>query len=59
MKEKACSAEQSMYYSLRYELAEFTSSDTEKRWNINKKEKEVVEKWMKARMEEIGKKLSS
>ena len=39
MKEKACSAEQAMYYSLRYELAEFTSSDTEKRWNINKKEK--------------------
>ena len=59
MKEKACSAEQARYYSLRYELAEFTSSDTEKRWNINKKEKEVVEKWMKARMEEIGKKLSS
>ncbi len=59
MKEKASSAEQAMYYSLRYELAEFTSADTEKRWNINKKEKEVVEKWMKARMEEIGKKLSS
>lgn len=59
MKEKASSSEQSMYYSLRYELAEFTSADTEKRWNINKKEKEVVEKWMKARMEEIEKKLSS
>ena len=57
MKEKASSSEQSIYYSLIYELADFNISDTEKRWNINKDEKKIVEKWMQARMKEIEKKL--
>ena len=57
MKEKASSSEQSIYYSLRYELADFNISDTEKRWNINKDEKKIVEKWMQARMKEIEKTL--
>ena len=57
MKNIANSSEQALYYAFRYELAEFQSSNTQERWNIDEREKKIVEKWITSRMDEISRKL--
>lgn len=45
--------ELALFHALRYEEMTFKSSDTLKRWNIDKTEKEIILKWMSIRMNEI------
>tara|TARA_Y100000114_G_scaffold149809_1_gene164471 strand:+ start:1618 stop:1794 length:177 start_codon:yes stop_codon:yes gene_type:complete len=50
---KADGIELALLHALRYEEMTFKTSDTFKRWGINKEESRAVLKWMKARMEDI------
>ena len=52
-KESPDGIELALLHALRYEEACVKASDTMKRWDINKEEKETVLKYMKNRMEDI------
>ena len=52
------SVDHNLLHALQWEIHDFRVSDAKERWDISEEEKEIVEKWIIKRMDEIKEKIN-
>ena len=53
------SVDHNLFHALQWEIHDFRVSNAKERWDMSEEEKEIVEKWMIKRIDEIKEKINA